>query len=143
MLSQREANVLINTPKRFVSAYPVGIPAGADQTYQLVSHDHREQFLLDVWRGTIRLSKLKMQTRAKVVYVLVRLDIDGAPHTNPDGTRVPGTHLHHYREGYGDKWATALGPRVFSDTSNIRRTFEDFLRHCNVTELPIFREGVQ
>jgi len=143
MLTQNEADDLISVPKRFISTSPISISPGEDESHELTSHDNREKFLLDVWRGTIRLSKLKLQTRVQTIHILVRLDIDGAPHTNPDGITIGGTHLHRYREGYGDKWATAIDPQDFRDTSSIKQTFEDFLRYCNVTEAPAFQECIQ
>jgi len=98
-------------------------------------------FLLDLWRGTIRLSKLRYQTRGRKVIVLVRLDINGSPHTNPDGTRLDGTHLHVYREGYEDRWAYPIDTSIFRDVYNIQQSFEDFCRYCNI-EIPPFQEGL-
>src|SRR5579871_4590351 len=143
MLTQAEADLLIAAPKKFVRPFPITIPPGADETHELVSHDNREKFLLDVARGTIRLSKIKLQNRVRTVYVLARLDVDGAPHTNPDGSKVAGTHLHRYREGFGDKWATPVDPTTFSDTSDLRRTFEQFLEYCSVTESPPFQGSIE
>jgi hypothetical protein len=77
--------------------------AGCDDTYEVAAASDRETFLLDVWRGRLRLTKLKLQNRVQTAVVLARLDVDGAPHTNPDGTRLSGTHLHLYREGYDDR----------------------------------------
>src|SRR5574340_80017 len=105
MLTQTEADTLIAMRKIFVNPLIVSIPPSSDQTHELIGDDKREPFLLDLWRGTIRLSKLKLQTRGRKVIVLVRLDVDGAPHTNPDGTKLSGTHLHIYRESYEDRWA--------------------------------------
>ena len=44
----------------------------------------------------------------KTSIILARLDIDTKPHHNPDGSKIGGTHLHLFQEGYGDKWAFAL-----------------------------------
>lgn len=74
--------------------------------------------------------------------VLIRLDIDGAPHTNPDGVRLSGTHLHLYREGYDDKWAEPLDPSRFRDTRDIQRAFEDFCGYCNIQGIPSFQPGL-
>lgn len=90
----------------------------------------------------MRLSKLRFQTRGHKVIVLVRLDIDGAPHTNPDGTKLNGSHLHIYRERYEDKWAVSLPHDDFRNSSNIRQTFEDFCRYCNIEILP-FQDSLQ
>ncbi len=136
MLTQLEAETLITMRKTFINRGTISIPPGIDETHELIGEDKREQFLLDLWRGTLRLSKLKFQTRGHKVIVLVRLDIDGAPHTNPDGTKLNGSHLHIYREGYEDKWAVSLPHDDFRSTSNIRQTFEDFCRYCNIETLP-------
>ena len=89
MLTQSEADQFLQMVKRFVRApASITIPLGADDTYEISSLDDRESFLLDVWRGTLRLSKLKFQNRVRTAIVLVRLDVDGAPHTNPNGEKV-------------------------------------------------------
>lgn len=141
MLTQTEADTLIAMRKIYVNPGTVSIPPGCDQTHKLTSDDKRELFLLDLWRGTIRLSKLKLQTRGQKVIVLVRLDVDGAPHTNPDGIKLPGTHLHIYREGYEDRWAVSLSLNEFRNPTNIRQCFQDFSRYCNV-EIPPFQDGL-
>src|SRR5271169_2461258 len=105
--------------KTFADAAAISIPPGADETRELIGADPKEQFLLDIWRGTLRLSKFRYQTRGRHVVVLVRLCIDGAPHTNPDGTRLVGSHLHRYREGYDDRWAQQLDARLFPNTSDV------------------------
>jgi hypothetical protein len=80
--------------KSFAEMGAISLAPGVDSTHELVGQDEQERFLLDLWRGTFQLSKLRFQERARKVIVLVRLDIDGSPHTNPDGTRLIGTHLH-------------------------------------------------
>jgi hypothetical protein len=142
MLTQAEADALIAMRKSFASPMMISLPPGADQTHELIGTDERERFLLDLWRGTIHFPKLKFQTRARRIIVLVRLDIDGAPHTNPDGARLGGTHLHLYREGYEDKWAYPLNTNEFSDPGNIRQTLEDFCNFCHIEEVPPFQESL-
>jgi len=142
MLTQTEADALISMRKTFVRPSAISVPPGTDQTHELIGDDKREQFLLDIWRGTLRLSKLKYQTRGRKVIVLVRLDINGAPHTNPDGTRVKGHHLHFYREGYEDKWAYAIDPAEFANVSDIQQALTDFCRYCNIVDMPPFQGGL-
>jgi hypothetical protein len=108
MLTQAEADALIAMQKRFITPRPISLPPGVDETHELIGEDKRERFLLDLWRGTMRLSKYKMQTRGRIIVVLVRLDINGAPHTNPDGQILDGTHLHIYREGFDHRWASPI-----------------------------------
>lgn len=136
MLTQTEAETLIGMRKVFINRGTIFIQPSCDQTHELIGEDEREKFLLDLWRGTLRLSKLKFQTRGRKVTVLIRLDIDGAPHTNPDGTKLNGSHLHIYREGFEDKWAISLPHDDFGNPSNIRKVFEDFCRYCNIETLP-------
>jgi hypothetical protein len=115
---------------------------GESLTVPLQSPDKREHFLLDLSRGRIDLQKVKMQNRGRQVVVLVRLDLGGAPHRNPDDSDVPAPHLHVYREGYGDKWAVAVPAQHFSDPSDLWLTFEEFLRFCNVTQPPHIERGL-
>jgi len=140
ILTQIEADGLIAMRKNFVESVTISLPPGSDHTHELVSEDTRERFLLDLWRGTIRLSKLKFQNRGRKVIVLVRLDINGAPHTNPDGTRLDGAHLHVYLEGFEDKWAYPINNNEFRNPSSIQDSFDDFCRYCNIMAPP-FQDG--
>jgi len=142
MLTQSEADFLMAMKKSFVSPVSISLPPGSDQTHELIGENERENFLLDLWRGTIRLSKFRYQTRGRKIIVLARLDIDGAPHTNPDGTRIGGSHLHLYREGFDDKWAFKLDPGMFSSPMTMGKAFEDFCRFCNVDMIPSFQESL-
>jgi len=135
MSTQTEADALIAMKKSFLNPRLISIPPGTDQSHELIGDDMRERFFLDLWRGTIRLSKFRYQTRGRRIIVLIRLDIDGATHTNPDGTKISGSHLHIYREGYEDKWAFPLNSNEFGNPSNLWKTFEDFCRYCNI-EMP-------
>lgn len=140
MLTQAEAEQLIQMVKHFVNAPAViSIPPGADDTYELAGPNDREKFLLDVWRGTLRLTKLRFQDRVRTVVVLVRLDVDGAPHSNPDGQRLAGTHLHIFREGFDDKWAYPVEPTVFTLLSDPGTTFQEFCAFCKIESPPPFQ----
>lgn len=137
MLTQDEADAFLALQKQFVT-HPgaLTLDPGSDQTHHLVAAN-REEFLLDLWRGTIRLSKIRLQTRARVVYPLVRLDIDGAPHTNPDGVRLGGTHLHRYREGFEDRWAFPPDPVSFANLHDPAGALLDFCRYCRIEHAPV------
>lgn len=137
MLTQAEADQLMQMVKHFVRGPAwITIPPGADNTYELAGSDDRERFLLDVWRGTLRLAKLKFQNRSRTIVVLARLDVDGAPHTNPDGQRLSGTHLHLFKEGYDDRWAYPLDSNVFTLLSDPGTTFQQFCVFCKVESPP-------
>ena len=136
-LTQAEADALLALPKRPASdevhEYPA---AGAKLSVPLVSHDGREEFALDVSRGRVDLARAKYQNRARRVVPLARLDINGRPHTNPDGAAAPRTHLHLYREGFGLAWALSAPADKFTCPNDLAVALDDFLRFCNVDPRP-------
>lgn len=89
-LTQDEADKLMAMEKRAIDdkewLFP---PPGERVAIPPSSLDRRENFMLDVTRAQIKLSKATYQNRARVVVILMRLDLDGPPHTNPDGEVVP------------------------------------------------------
>lgn len=134
MLTQAEADALLAVEKVFVQAKTISFPAGLDESYELVSVDRKEQFMLDISRASIKISKLKFQNRARKAIVLVRLDIDGAPHTNPDGEKMGGTHVHLYREGYESRWAYPLDAQKFTNLGDPQQVYADFCAFCNIRQ---------
>jgi len=142
-LTQAEANTLIAMEKHRANDECYDFPMGGESLIlPLRSPDGREHFLLDLNRSHIDLLKVTFQNRARQVIVLVRLDLGGPPHRNPDGEEIPTPHLHIYREGYGDKWAIPVPPEHFSDTSNPWIAFKDFMRFCNITRPPRVKGGL-
>jgi len=141
-LTQAEADALIAMEKHRANEDRTTFPMGGQSlTLPLQSPDRREQFLLDLSRASVDLLKVKMQNRARQVIVLVRLDLGGAPHRNPDDTEVPAPHLHIYLEAYGDKWATPLPVDRFRLTG-LWEALEDFMRFCNITQPPYIERGL-
>lgn len=142
-LTQAEADALIAMEKHRAneerSYFPMG---GQSVILPLQSADRREQFLLDLSRGRIDLLKVKMQNRGRQVVVLVRLDLGGAPHRNPDDEEIASPHLHVYREGYGDKWAVPVPADRFRNVADLWTTLEDFQRFCNITQPPLIERGL-
>lgn len=142
-LTQAEADALIAMEKHRVDEQPHDFPGlGGSIAVPLVSPDKRESFLLDVSRGHIDLMKGTYQNRARQIVVLVRLDFGGAPHRNPDDLEVPSPHLHIYREGYSDKWATPVPVDQFPNMGDLWVTLQDFMRYCNITMPPNIRRGL-
>lgn len=136
-LTQDEAEKLITMEKRAVDQRTWNFPEPGERiVVPLISTDKREKFTLDVTRSQIKLTKATYQNRARVAIILYRLDIDGAPHWNPDGQLVPCPHLHRYREGYGDKWATPAPVDQFPSKADLLSMLDAFMKHCNVTEPP-------
>lgn len=132
-IAQAEADSLIAMEKRFIDATDWTFPAAGQRiALDLISADKRENFMLDVTRSQIKLTQATYQNRARKAIILMRLDLDGPPHRNPDETEIPCPHLHVYREGYGDKWAI-LAPRDrYADTQDLFSICEAFMQHCNI-----------
>lgn len=142
-LTQAEADALLAVHKHRVNEDRSDFPmAGQSLILPLQSHDKREHFLLDLSRGRLDLLKVKMQNRARQIVVLVRLDLGGAPHRNPDDEEIPAPHLHVYREGYGDKWAIPVPANRFTATADLWRTLEEFMQFCNITQSPHIERGL-
>jgi hypothetical protein len=142
-LTQAEADALIAMEKHRANEGHADFPMGGQSVVlPLQSADKREQFLLDLSRGRIDLLKVKMQNRGRQVVVLVRLDLGGAPHRNPDDEEIPVPHLHVYREGYGDKWAVPVPADRFSNPADVWVTLAEFMRFCNITQPPHIERGL-
>lgn len=136
-LTQQEADALLAMKKHRVNELRTKFPdPGNKLSAELVSTDKRESFFLDINRSSVSLSKITYQNRARKIVVLARLDVDGAPHRNPDDAEIPCPHLHLYREGFGDKWAIAVPLTDFSNLADRGITLRDFLKFCNVVDPP-------
>ncbi len=142
-LTQADANALIAMEKHRVDDQEWDYPAlGGSIRVPLVSPDKRENFFLDVSRGNINLSKATYQNRARVTVILLRLDLGGPPHRNPDDAEIPCPHLHIYRENYGDKWAIHAPNDIFTDTTDLWQTLLEFMIYCKITQPPLIRKGL-
>jgi len=142
-LTQDEADKLMAMEKRAVDEKDWLFPVpGARIAILLTSLDKRESFMLDVTRAQIKLTKATYQNRARTAIILMRLDLDGPPHRNPDGVEIPCPHLHIYREGYGDKWAIPPPPGTYKNTVDLFATFATFMQQCNVTHPPNIQKGL-
>lgn len=140
-ITQAEADALMAMEKHRTDDREYLFPKpGESLIVPLVSFDKREEFVLDVYRGSINLKKVNYQNRARQVIPLVRLDISGSPHRNPDDEEISGPHLHLYREGFGAKWAYPIDLSIFGNIDDILQTLSDFLRFCNIINPPNIRE---
>jgi len=139
MLTQDEADGLLAVRKWFPPGSAVSLLSGK-RVYELESDAPGERFVLDTFRGTIRLAKITVQNRVRSAVILARLDVAGAPHTNPDGEHVNCPHLHVYREGFEDRWAVPLDPARFPMPGDLGRTFADFCAFCSIVNVPPFQE---
>jgi uncharacterized protein DUF6978 len=142
-LSQSEANALTAMEKQRVDdkQWEFAGP-GTRLAIPLISKDKREHFFLDVTRAQVKLTKATYQNRARQAIILLRLDLDGSPHRNPDDQEIPCPHLHIYTEGFGDKWAIPAPPAEFPNTKDLFSTFQAFMKRCNITLPPDIQLGL-
>jgi len=142
-LIQAEADALIKMEKHRINDERNSFPFGGESlTLPLQSPDKREGFLLDIYRGAKDLAKIRYQNRARQIIILVRLEIKGPPHRNPDEEEIPCPHLHLYREGFGDKWVIPLPTDIFKNIEDLWQTLEDFMKYCNITKTPFIERGL-
>lgn len=142
-LTQAGADALIAMEKHRADDHQWDYPAlGGTVRIPLVSTDKKESFMLDVTRGNIDLLKATYQNRVRHTVILLRLDLNGPPHRNPDDVEIPCPHLHIYREGFGDKWAFPIPNNRFTDIADLWQTLLDFMVYCNITQPPLIRKGL-
>lgn len=142
LLTQQEAEALLVLEKYFLGNDRFEFPSlGGALRIPLHSTDRREEFSLDITRSRILLEKHTFQARARKAVILARLDLAGPPHRNPDGEEIGCPHLHLYREGYGDKWASPL-PEAFSGVTDAVELMEKFMDYCRVVGKPIIDRGL-
>jgi hypothetical protein len=134
-LTQQEADMLLVLEKHYRGNERYIFPSfGGALRIPLSSSDNREEFVLDISRTTISL-KNKFQTRARKTIVLVRIDIGGPSHRNPDDTEIPCPHIHFFKEGFADKWAYPLATH-FKNTTDIASVLREFMDFCAIITKP-------
>jgi hypothetical protein len=108
--------------------------SGTSKKLDLIScSNNKDKFIIDINRKKKRVQSLQItfNERYRNDIILVRLDLHGPPHRNPDNQLISGNHLHIAREGYNDRFAIEV-PEKFVNLSDPVRTLIDFLDYCNV-----------
>lgn len=137
MLTQAEADRLISLIKSLDSTTPIHLPNKGEMLQLNASSSDNEKFIIDVKRGRIKISQATLQTRHNKTVPLIRLDIEGPSHTNPDSVIIPCPHLHIYREGYMDRWAyPVVLDKNFTDLNDLTLILYDFLKYNNFNQIP-------
>jgi len=141
ILTQTKANELFKIEKHRQNDKKWHYPnTGGEVRIPLISIDKKEEFILDIWKRKISL-KYRYQTRVRKTVILVRLDIGGSPHRNPDNEEIPPNHIHIYKEGYDDKWAYPIPIERFRNIQDILETLQNFMMYCNITKPPLFENN--
>ena len=142
IITQEEAEKLLKMEKVKVDDQEWSLPVyGNKISVPLQSRDNKEKFMLDANSSRMVLTKLTLQNRTRETITLCRLDI-GVPHRNPDGNEIGSPHLHIYKEGFDDKWAYPLPTEIFSNTNEKWQILMDFMKYCNIVDMPNFKRGL-
>lgn len=117
---------------------------GFQDSIDLKSHSH--YFLVDINRKGRKKPQFTLQLRNKSYkdFPLLRLDIIGPPHPNPEGDfpyageSIPCPHIHIANEKYATKIAYPLNEEYAKmyltddQLSDLIETLKEFLKYCNV-----------
>lgn len=137
MLTQEEANRLISLIKSLDSHKPIHLPDQGGMLQLNASSPENEKFIIDVKRGRINISQATLQTRYNKSLPLIRLDIEGPAHTNPDLEIIECPHIHIYREGYLTRWAYPVEKvNKFTNMNDLTLVLYEFLKFSNVYPIP-------
>lgn len=142
ILSQDEADRLIAIGKIIIGPESFKMPTFGDEKKIISLEDTQAvtSFRVDI-QFSRRSNSLKgnYQLRVHSNVPLLRLDFNGPSHSNPDGSKVGGNHLHIYKEGEEDRWAYEPPRKSFSEFNNAARILQEFLKYCNVLNIPTIR----
>ncbi|WP_332238926.1 DUF6978 family protein [Sporolactobacillus sp. KGMB 08714] len=138
MLTEKEAQELIRALKYFhrkMQNYILPDPGKRDQL-DLISDDGKNEFKVDLNQGKIE-PKFTFQLRLNHAnLILVRVDVGGPTHENPDHKKVQGPHIHIYKQykSREDRWAYPLPKNLFVLSDDYVLTFINFLEFVHVNK---------
>lgn len=138
-MTHEEAQGFIQVLKLIIQKGVFALPqAGERNTLDLrsVFSDKDRFFVIYNRYSRIRKDKYTLLLRYGKDQCLLRIDVGGPPHTNPDGTIVKYPHIHIQQKDNGkwDAWAFEL-PAIFGHVEDRLQTFMDFLEYCNVNNI--------
>jgi hypothetical protein len=107
-MTDSEAESLIADLKRLVSMDKnLQLPKqGEKGNYPTESSYKSDKFTVFIYRGSKEMGKITYHAMDNATNTpLLRLDVNAQEHTNPDGEKISGSHLHIFKEGYEIKYA--------------------------------------
>jgi hypothetical protein len=137
VLEQGKVETLLVLSKKMADTKTIDFPGpGGFLVSDALDLDEKEHFKIDANRkGRVKPdTKCTYMMRYELTEILIRVDLDGPPHDNPDGETIPCPHVHIYKSGYADKWAYPLPAQEFPAIKDLVATFKDFLCYCKFAE---------
>lgn len=106
-ITQEEAERLLNMMKKSLSDC-INFPERGEQIeFEVCGDTKKDLFITKIYRGKINSKKYEMGARIKKNNILL-LELHISPgniHSNPDGTKIIGSHWHIYTEEFGRRFA--------------------------------------
>lgn len=114
-----------------------------NERQEIVSFKLGIRYFLTIKRGNIERDRFSISIIFEDTHqTLVRIDVNGGEHENPDGTVAPKSHIHIYNNLFDkkDKFAYEINLADFPDIYNVYSAYISFLDYNNVKELE-WKEG--
>jgi len=135
-ITQPEFDYLIQLKKEFQKRDELLLgPAPLKWSRDIISLFSKDAFLLDYYRGSLEIKKYTYNKRYRTSIPLVRFDSFGR-HTNPDGQKFVGPHIHIYKEGFDDKFAYPIDSIGADLSTSMQEVLVKFLKYCNIQNIP-------
>lgn len=129
MISDEQSQAFINILKHIIDE-PIDFDF-SKKVIQIRDQNEREEYMMDIIPNRAKPNKISTTLRVRKNVLLLRLDVNGPPHRNPDDTEVPCPHLHIYKQGYDLKWAYPVPP-IFGDCSSLVNYLDSFCQYSNI-----------
>ncbi|HCW9169070.1 TPA: hypothetical protein OYL48_002635, partial [Staphylococcus aureus] len=97
---------------------------------EIISFKLGIKYFLTIKRDNIEKDRFSISIIFKDTYhTLVRIDINGGTHDNPDGTIAPKSHIHIYNDKCDkkDRFAYEINLKDFPDIYNLYNVYMSFL----------------
>lgn len=134
IFNESVAKALLKEIKKFIDNTPViKLPNKGEKRTELVYsiNNIRNEFTINVFRSNKDQKKFNFVLIYNVnKQPLLRLDTGDVIHTNPDGEKIVGSHIHFYKDGHATNYAYEF---IVEDYSSIE-LYEYFLELVNVIE---------
>ncbi|WP_411914109.1 DUF6978 family protein [Staphylococcus microti] len=96
------------------------------------------KYFIVLKRGNIEKDRFSISLIFKDTHhVLVRIDVNGGIHKNPDGTTAPKSHIHIYSNTHEkkDRYVYKISPKDFPELYNLYSAYHSFLAYNNIQSI--------
>lgn len=142
LLTQKEADYYINVLKSLKHRGTIiKFPSPTEHIIIEAESNNNNKDLFKFYinrKGKYNIKKCTYMSRYKNTHDLLRIDIEGPAHDNPDGTTIECPHIHIYKEGYNLSWAYPLPQIIKTDPENLLQILIDFFEYNKVTNINHF-----